>query len=88
MSRYSAQLGDKTLAWGYDSPLQEYFIQLYSDHDDRCIFELGTVATTQPHPDYPGKKAWSRGEILGIYEQYAEYIPQKHRDAVALDMVF
>ena len=81
MSRYSKKINNDTLAWGYDNPLQEYFIQLY-DQSDECVFELGTTATLVPHPQFPSKIMWSNKEILEIFEQYHTVIPAEHIAAV------
>lgn len=81
MSRYSKRIDETELCWGFDTPLNEYFLQLY-DKDDEIIFCIGTVAPLSEHPLYPGKNAWSKEDILNLYKSYIDYIPQEHIQAV------
>jgi len=84
MSRYSFKttVDDKTLevAYGYDRPLQEYFIQVFnyeiSDEDcDACILWEGSRMT--------GK---SNSAMIYLYEKYK--VPEEHIRQVALDLPF
>lgn len=88
MSRYSKGLENgQTLAWGYDRPLSEYFIQL-EGFDDETVFEIGSYYTTKPHPEYPTKLTYTNSELLEIFNQYAHVIPEAHLSAIASDLPF
>lgn len=101
MSRYqkTSTLNGKAVqfAWGYDSPLQEYFFQCfkedYSDDENEVIFSISSVFTLDPHPDFPNKERWSNGELIELMERYKDesgecIIPEKHLQAIALDLPF
>lgn len=99
MSRYSKiiQRDNKNIevAWGYDEPLREYFLQEFHDEDDledeeeETIFSISNVHTIAFHPKYPGKFRYSNSEILKLMEEYDEdVIPKEHKQAVAMDLPF
>jgi hypothetical protein len=87
MSRYSTQIDGNTLAWGYDRPLNEPFIQML-DSEDNSIFELGLQFTTQPHPNFPRKLNWDLEELIGIFEIYQTHIPEEHMAALKKGLPF
>jgi len=88
MSRYTATLENgNELAWGFDRPIGEYFIQLF-DPEDEPIFSVGSHVTLTPHPVYPHRKHWSNGELLQVFEDYNDAIPEDHIQSLALDLVF
>ena len=82
MSRYSFKTvkNDKiySVAYGYDRPLQEYFIQVFDNtmpEDEECIIWEGSHMTNK-----------SNSEILEIFEQWD--VPGDHLQQVALDLPF
>lgn len=102
MSRYTKTLSNgRTIAWGYDTPLQEYFLTEFwtakeakqledmeeGIFDPEVVFSIMSYTTTCPHPDTPDKLHYSNGEILKLMERYPE-IPTAHKKAVMLDMPF
>lgn len=89
MSRYAARLEGKSLNWGYDNPLKEYFIQLWDDNDvETPVFCVGNVAPLTLHPDFPKKMNWSKDEITSLYESYAPHIPDTHIEAIKKGLPF
>lgn len=92
MSRHTTRFDNKELAWGYDNPINEYFIQLWDSKrepfTDDPIFSIGTVAPLTPHPKYPDKTKWSKDEVLAIYKEYSDHIPESHIRAMENDKPF
>ena len=88
MSRYNANLeNDIKLVWGYDNPLQEYFIEML-DAEGEHIFALGTTMILKAHPANPSKQTYNKAELFEVYKKYAEHIPAEHISAMALDLPF
>jgi len=96
MSRYHAKLPNgRTIAWGFDSDVPEYFLQeskskselVEGNKDDDIIFSIGNYMTTVGYPKFPHKLQYSNSEILDLMNQYRE-IPEKHKQAVAMDLPF
>lgn len=95
MSRYTKTIdeGKVVLAWGYDSPMSEYFFQAINteaeEDEDDIIFSISSYHTLKPHPDYPNRMKWSNSEILELMEtKYKNHIPAVHRAALAGDLMF
>ena len=97
MSRYSRNIlvdnVPHSLAWGFDRPLSEYFIQLFDESDtedfrDDCVFSVSSITTTKAHPEFPSKMHWTNGELLQVFERYKDVIPHEHIDALTLDLPF
>lgn len=88
MSRYTKTIeGGKELSWGYDRPLQEYFVQLFCTETEEPIFDCGNVSTTVPHPANE-KLRYSNSELLEIMQEFSGHIPEEHLQAVAMDLPF
>lgn len=102
MSRHTAHLANgRSIAWGYDNPLGEYFLTEYYSNDElkkmeeqagdeelpHVVFSIMSHTTLDCHPDYPGKMDWSNSEILSLMDKYDE-IDERHKEAVALDQPF
>lgn len=94
MSRYTEKYEDKEISWGYDEPMQEYFIMaLTEDEDGEEVVEywVGSHVTIEPHPDWPDKATYSNGDFLELIEnntELKETIPAAHKDAIAMDLKF
>lgn len=95
MSRYSKIIekdGKKTeVVWGYDPPLQEYFLQEFNpnaaDDEEDCIFSISSISTLEFHPRFPGKFRYKNSEILELMSEY-DVIPDEHKQAVAMDLPY
>lgn len=88
MSRYTAAIvHGYELAWGFDEPNSEYFIQLF-DPEEECVFSIANYWTTQYHPEFPRKARWSNGELLEIFQRYADVVPAEHIQALVSDLPF
>ena len=88
MSRYEKFEDDFGYSWGYDRPLQEYFYQKFVEKADdgiEFVFSIGTGIVEVPHPDYPKKKRFNRGELLTIMENEG-IVPEEHLKLIALDL--
>ena len=55
---------------------------------DEYLFHIGSYTTFTPHPDYPDLYCYSKSELVPIMEQFKEYIPKEHIDAIVLDVPF
>ena len=91
MSRYHKVVGASEYAWGYDPPLQEYFLQKFKDNE--IVFSIGSNNTIACHPDYPNKLHWSNSEIVDVIEAIHKeegwrIIPRQHVAAIVLDIPF
>lgn len=83
MSRYSHKIVKKgktyTVAYGYDRPLSEYFLQVFDESkekdDDGCILWLGSYMTHTPN-----------SEMLDNYIEWG--VKKDHADMLALDLPF
>ena len=80
MSQYRAT-NDKgeEFAYGYDRPLQEYF--LFKDapeEDSGCINLVGSLSDTYG----------SAANLLEAIEKHGIEIPEEHRNAMMLDLPF
>lgn len=100
MSRYTALVDNKTkeLAWGFDPPLEEYFVSLEhrvgdGDEDENTIWWVGSRMTLKEHPrikpiNRGGHMAYSNGKILEILEEYKDVVPKEHLNAIVADLPF
>ena len=99
MSRYYKIVGVFEYAWGYDDPLQEYFVQKFNldpdltDDEDDVVYSIGSHCTTKPHYDFPDKEHWSNDDIIELMERINKeasepIIPINHIQAVAMDLPF
>jgi hypothetical protein len=97
MSRYTTPLPNgRTVAYGYDRPLQEYFISEYyskeemlnKDADSDCVYCISSHTTLVPHPNSPEKMQYANSELLEILESYGDAIPEQHIVALTLDLPF
>lgn len=70
-----------SIAYGFDRPLQEYFIQVFEngsateENEDGLIVWEGSRMTHK-----------SNGEMLELFEKWG--VPEEHRQAVAMDLPF
>lgn len=88
MSMYYAELPNgRTISWGYDRMLKEYFLQEMKSPGE-AVFAIRSHGTIKPHPDTPGQMNYANTEILALMNNYREYIPAAHREAVAMDLSF
>jgi hypothetical protein len=83
MSRYTNFISSgRQIAWGYDKPLQEYYLQEFyteqeidqhyerTGHELECVFSISNRHSTAPHPDYPHKTVFSNSEIAQLMRAY------------------
>jgi hypothetical protein len=101
MSRYSLKLPNgRSIAWGFDRPLQEYFFQEYLSEKeqkdlpdegatitDPLVFSISSANTLIPHPKYPDKRKWGNLDFLELMKDYPD-IPTEHKKAIAFDLPF
>ena len=82
MSRYHVRVGEVTFAYGYDRPLQEYFLQRHtpSEGDYPQVDDLVGSLT--------GGGYGTAGELLEAVEKYGVPLPTDHLLAVSLDLPF
>ncbi len=94
MSRFTTEIedGKKTLVWGFDRPMSEYFIQLIdnvTEEDEDVVFAISNVFTLTPHPEHLDKERWSTGELVELLQKdFANKVPQEHIDHMLLDLPF
>jgi len=99
MSRYVRKFGTIEYAYGYDTPLEEYFFdkcdsKLATDHnEDGYVFQISNHFSMMPHPRTPKKQEYTNGEIMDIIKEEEKLIGQKiwhpdHLDAIAADLQF
>jgi hypothetical protein len=97
MSRYSKPLPDgRTVVWGWDNPLQEYFLEVYRakwemvglDPDDDVLFAIGSETTLTPHPAIPDKTIYTNIEMAKMMDEYQIVIPLLHIASVRLGVPF
>lgn len=92
MSRYTHIKSNIEYAWGYDEPMQEYFIQaedlLAKDEDNSTLWWIGSHTTVVPHPSYPTKMSWTNSEIIALVKTQQVPIPEEHVEAIAADLPF
>ncbi|NDB03896.1 MAG: hypothetical protein EBY38_09585 [Flavobacteriaceae bacterium] len=74
MSRFSTTntKGEK-FVYGYDRPLQEYFLQKQEDFD--FVELVGTLSSVRG----------TNGNLLEVAEQHGVIIPDDHRDKIVFD---
>lgn len=76
MSRYKS--GE--FSYGYDNPLQEYFLQKSSfENDDMDIVELVGCMSN---------KIGNAANMLAAIQEYNVQIPEEHRTKIMLDLPF
>lgn len=76
MSRYKS--GE--FFYGYDNPLQEYFLQKSSfENDDMDIVELVGCMSN---------KIGNAANMLAAIQEYNVQIPEEHRTKIMLDLPF
>ena len=76
MSRYMMQTEDGHLAYGYDNPLREHFVQMLGE-DDEIIFWLGTKMTIK---SVEGRgRIYTGQEMADILAKYN--VPEEHIEA-------
>lgn len=97
MSRYTKLIGQYEYAYGFDTPLGEYFFQKYDtriqNQDDEVIFSIGSRWSLTPHPNNPSKGSYSNGELMGIIKQEEDLVGEKifdpeHWEALVSDLPF
>lgn len=82
MSRYNVQVGKVTYAYGYDRPLQEYFLQRHTPGKGDYPVVKDLVGS------YTGKGYGTAGELLAAVAKYRVPLPDDHLLAVSLDLPF
>jgi hypothetical protein len=104
MSRYSKTLPNgRSIAWGYDNPLNEYFLQEYKspaetlleavdddmhqDEVDDLVFSISNFYTIKAHPANLKKLDYTNAEIANIMKEYS-LIPDEHIQAVLHNLPF
>lgn len=93
MSQYRVKVKNIEYQYGYDEQLQEYFLGAFdltkNEDEDDCIYGIGNYFNTiKPHPEYPGKIAWSNGELLAFISKYKYPISPGHLEKLAMDLPF
>jgi hypothetical protein len=92
MSRYTCELPNgRVIAYGYDGPLCEYFLQEYyapnevenPNHD--IVFSISNYWTMVPHPEFPNKETYDRQDMIKMYQRYPQ-IPESVITLMALDL--
>lgn len=82
MSRYTHEccIDGKHLevAYGFDNPLQEYFIQVFDKDDEEGFTPIVWEGSRMTHK--------SNGEMLELFEKYL--VPENHCLALTLDLTF
>ena len=82
MSRYHVQVGDATYAYGFDRPVQEYFLQKHTPGDGGYpdVEDLVGVAT--------GNGYGTAGELLEAVAKHGVPLPEEHLTLIGLDLPF
>ena len=82
MSRYHVKVGDATFAYGFDRPLQEYFLQKHTpgDGDYPDVEDLVGSMT--------GKGYGTAGELLEAVAKHGLPLPEAHMTLISLDLPF
>ena len=82
MSRYHVKVGDATFAYGYDRPLQEYFLQKHTPGEGDYPDVEDLVGS------YTGNGYGTAGELLEAVQRFNVPLPTDHLMAVCLDEPF
>ena len=82
MSRYHVKVGDATFAYGFDRPLQEYFLQKQTpgEGDYPDVEDLVGSLT--------GGGSGTAGELLEAVAKYEIPLPENHLLAAMMDLPF
>jgi len=82
VSRYHVKVGGATFAYGYDRPLQEYFLQKHTpgEGDYPDVEDLVGSMT--------GGGYGTAGELLNAVAQYEIPLPENHLLAALMDEPF
>lgn len=84
MSRYNLALPcGATLVYGYDFPLQRYFIEVWNDNDEKPVYSKEGTKLVVFHWMEAYAKAMGKDE-----DEVAELFPHAHLCALALDQTF
>jgi len=82
MSRYTLRVikdgKEYEVAYGYDRPLMEYFIQVFDNtmpEDEECILWEGNYMTDK-----------SNSEMYRLFEKWS--VPKEHLELLAMDLPF
>jgi hypothetical protein len=82
MSRYVVKVGETTFAYGFDRPLQEYFLQKHTpgEGDYPDVEDLVGSMT--------GGGYGTAGELLEAVAKYEIPLPENHLLAAMMDLPF
>lgn len=93
------RFGNVTVAYGFDRPMQEYFLtvekaepdqsqnqDVIPTRDEDVIFAVSSHFSLNPHPDAPGKLSYSNSELFDLFEEFG--VNEEHKAALALDVPF
>jgi hypothetical protein len=88
MSRYSATTTDGLeMAFGYDRPLQEYFLCVYDESDELIAdFSSSGNSMVRPHPPMSNSKILDLIRKTMCEQDRIRYT--KHLDSIAMDLPF
>ena len=82
MSRYHVQVGDATFAYGYDRPLQEYFLQKHTPGEGDYPDVEDLVGSLS------GGGYGTAGELLAAVAKHGVPLPEAHLTLIGLDLPF
>jgi hypothetical protein len=82
MSRYHVKVGDATFAYGFDRPLQEYFLQKHTPGDGGYPDVEDLVGSMT------GGGYGTAGELLAAVHIFGIPLPDDHLTAICLDTPF
>lgn len=99
MSRYSIPSNINpahTIHYGYDRPLQEFFVQVTTTElDDNnpgrsadLILMLGTENVLFPDPKNPTKQHYSSYDLLQLIKDYGGELPEHHTLGLVMGFEF
>lgn len=89
MSRYaipSTTNPAHTIHYGYDRPLQEFFVQVTTTELDEnnpgrsadLILMLGTENVLYPDPKNPTKQHYTTNDLIDLIKDYGGVLPENH----------
>lgn len=82
MSRYHVKVGDATYAYGFDRPLQEYFLQKHTPGEGDYPEVEDIVGSLT------GNGYGSAGELLEAVAKHGVPLPEEHLTLIGLDLPF
>lgn len=84
MSRYTIELGGGFAVYGFDRPMNNYFIQLWNKKQE-LVFNIGSKTTFAPDPRTPEKMLYETEEMIAVAKDYGIPIPSNHEMSILLN---